>query len=52
MTEQWNLTVKGMTCTGCEERITTALEVVPGVEGPAADHEEGAVNLAVRSDGG
>lgn len=45
MAEQWNLMVKGMTCTGCEERTTTALEVMPGVEDPSVDNEAGTVTL-------
>lgn len=45
MTEQRNLTVKGMTCTGCEHRITTALDAVAGVEEQSADHEAGTVTL-------
>lgn len=45
MTEQQKLAVKGMTCTGCEDRITTALDPVPGVAEQWADHEAGTVTL-------
>lgn len=45
MTEQLNLKVKGMTCVGCEQRITTALDGVLGVEEPSADHELGRLRL-------
>ncbi|MFV1969723.1 MAG: heavy-metal-associated domain-containing protein [Acidimicrobiia bacterium] len=47
MAEQKVLTVNGMTCDGCEERITSALGDVPGVEGASADHEAGIVTLSV-----
>jgi len=50
MAEQRNLTVKGMTCTGREDRITTALDSVPGVDEPSADHEQGTVTVTVRFD--
>lgn len=47
MTEQRKLTVKGMTCVGCEDRITTALDAVPGVEEQSADHEAGTVTSRI-----
>lgn len=34
------LTVRGMTCDGCEDIVETALEEVAGVESAAADRSE------------
>ncbi len=47
MTEQRTMAVKGMTCTGCEQRVTTALDALSGVEEASADHEAGTVTLRV-----
>lgn len=33
------LTIDGMSCTGCEENVVDALSNVPGVESVSADHE-------------
>jgi len=47
MAEQQVLTVDGMSCTGCERRITSALRDVSGVTDASADHQAGTVTLAV-----
>lgn len=41
--EELLLPVSGMTCAGCERRIRTALERLPGVRDSAADHQTGEV---------
>ncbi|MDK1102838.1 MAG: cation transporter [Actinomycetota bacterium] len=38
MTEQQVMKVNGMTCDGCERRITSAVSEVDGVDGVSADH--------------
>ena len=40
-----SLTVNGMTCTGCEQRIATALGRLDGVGIVEADHREGTIRL-------
>ena len=45
MTEQQVMKVNGMTCDGCERRITSAVSEVDGVDGVSADHEAGVVTL-------
>ncbi len=45
MPEQQVLTVNGMTCDGCERRITSALGEVSGVEDVSADHDSGTVTV-------
>lgn len=45
MSEDQTLRVEGMTCTGCENRITGALRSVDGVVSATADHEQGTVTL-------
>lgn len=45
MIEDEMLRVEGMTCTGCENRITGALARVDGVVSATADHEQGTVVL-------
>jgi len=37
------LTVSGMSCTGCESNIESAVSELPGCEGVDADHEAGEV---------
>ncbi|MCH8990746.1 MAG: heavy-metal-associated domain-containing protein [Acidobacteria bacterium] len=39
MTAMIEMKVKGMTCTGCEERIQGAAGELGGVEEVAADHQ-------------
>lgn len=50
MTQQQVMTVNGMTCDGCERRITSALSAVDGVDGVSADHEAGTVTLQTDPD--
>lgn len=45
MSEDQTLRVQGMTCTGCENRITGALGGVDGVVAATADHEQDTVAL-------
>lgn len=45
MVETLNVQVEGMTCTGCEQRIETALGRVYGVREVAADHRTGQVRV-------
>ena len=47
MTTTVELAVKGMTCTGCEERIQGAVGEVEGVEAVDADHQEGTVSVTL-----
>ena len=47
MTTTVEMTVKGMTCTGCEERIQRAVGDLEGVEAVAADHMAGTVLVAM-----
>jgi copper chaperone CopZ len=39
------LRVDGMSCTGCEQRVTKRLSQVEGVRDADADHEAGTVNV-------
>jgi copper chaperone CopZ len=41
--EQLELTVRGMTCTGCEQRIAKALARLDGVVRSTANHQTGQV---------
>lgn len=43
--EQYELTVEGMSCTGCEENVTTAVRRIDGVHCVEADHETGNVEI-------
>ena len=47
MREQRKMAVKSMTCNGCEQRVTTALDALSGVEDTWADHEAGTVTMRV-----
>ena len=40
-----NLIIKGMMCTGCENRVKNALENIEGIEKVSADHVSGNVNV-------
>lgn len=44
--EQYELTVEGMSCSGCETIVTTAIERVSGVHRVEVDHETGEVTIA------
>lgn len=43
--EQYQFTVEGMSCTGCEERVTNAAKRVEGVHRVDTDHETGTVEI-------
>lgn len=43
--EQVSISVGGMTCTGCENRIERTLRDLDGVRHVRADHEAGAVTV-------
>lgn len=45
MTQTMTLQVEGMMCTGCEQRIGTALRRIDGVRDVAADHTIGEVRV-------
>lgn len=45
MSEDQTLRVEGMTCVGCENRITGALASVDGVVTATADYKQGTVAL-------
>ena len=40
-----NLIIKGMMCTGCENRVKNALENIEEIEKVSADHVSGNVNI-------
>ncbi len=46
-TETWTLRIDGMTCTGCEAGVTTALSRVPGVLHARASYADGAATIAI-----
>ena len=48
--EQYTLAVEGMSCTGCEERVTNAAKGVDGVHRVEADHETGVVDITAEGD--
>ena len=39
------LEVSGMSCTGCESNVETAVSELPGCTGVEADHEDGTVTV-------
>ena len=41
--EQYEFTVEGMSCTGCEETVSNAVRQVEGIHRVDADHETGQV---------
>lgn len=45
------LSVQGMTCTGCEQAITSALLQLPGVTEAGADHQAGSAWAKVAAGG-
>lgn len=49
MIEQLVLNVQGMTCTGCERRLTAAVRRVEGVRSAAADHSTGVLKVELAS---
>lgn len=48
--EKYQFTVKGMSCTGCEERVSNAAKRVEGVLRVDADHETGNVKVTADED--
>ena len=48
--EQYEITVEGMACTGCEENVTNAVSGVDGVQRVEADHESGSVSVTANED--
>lgn len=47
--ETLDLSVDGMSCTGCEETVTNAVKQVEGVHRVEADHETGSVEVTAES---
>ncbi len=47
MTTTIEMNVKGMTCTGCEERIQGAVGDVEGIAAVDADHQGGTVSVTL-----
>jgi len=47
--DQYELAVEGMSCTNCEETVTTAIERVDGVYRVDADHETGRVEITAEA---
>lgn len=43
--EQYELVVEGMSCMGCEQTVTTAVNRIDGVHRVEADHETGEVTI-------
>ena len=48
--EEYTLDVEGMSCTGCEERVTNAAKQVDGIHRAEADYETGTVKITGESD--
>lgn len=48
--EKINLKVKGMVCTGCENRVKNALSIIDGVENVEADYKTGMVVITLSKD--
>lgn len=48
--EEFEFTVEGMSCSGCEERVTNATESVDGVRRVDADHEADSVEVTATDD--
>jgi len=46
-TEAWTLRIDGMTCTGCEAAVTTALSAVPGVLDSKASYDDGTATITI-----
>ena len=44
------INVKGMMCSGCENRIKNALSMVDGVENVEANHKDGTVKVFTKED--
>ena len=48
--EKISLKVKGMVCTGCENRVKNALYIIDGVENVEADYKTGMVVITLSKD--
>lgn len=48
--EKISLKVKGMVCTGCENRVKNALSIIDGVENVEADYKTGMVVITLSKD--
>ncbi|MFB6235876.1 MAG: heavy-metal-associated domain-containing protein [Halopenitus sp.] len=48
--EEYEFTVEGMSCTGCEDRVTNATENVDEVRRVEADHEADSVEVTADGD--
>lgn len=48
--DRYEFEVDGMSCTGCEERVTNAAKRVEGVRRVNADHETGTVEITTDED--
>ncbi len=43
--KELSLKVEGMHCSGCENRVKNALELIDGVDEVSANHENGIVSI-------
>lgn len=48
--EEFELTVEGMSCSGCEERVVNATEDIDEVHRVEADHEADSVEVTAEAD--
>jgi len=48
--EEFEFTVEGMSCSGCEERVTNATESIDEVRRVEADHEADRVEVTAEDD--
>lgn len=46
----WTLKIQGMTCTGCEATLVTALSDVPGVKHAVANFEDARATISIDAD--
>ena len=45
--ENITLKIKGMMCSGCENRVQNALKTIEGVEEVVANHKDGTVSITL-----
>lgn len=48
--QRQTISITGMSCTGCEQRVETALQNLDGVSQVDADHEANTVELVMAGD--
>ena len=48
--KETKLKINGMMCTGCENRVKSALSLIEGVEKVDADHNTGIVTVTSKED--